>query len=113
MESIMGVLRGATFRIAAVGTVAFLPLDADGQGRPRSAESRANDSVTTAVAGRHYGAQGLKRTVFGGGWREVWVTPVTVPSLQLSTYEGGLKVLERGGGFQSITLHLQEEKGWE
>jgi hypothetical protein len=36
-----------------------------------------------------------------------------VPSLQLSTYEGGLKVLERGGGYQSITLHLQEEKGWK
>jgi hypothetical protein len=51
--------------------------------------------------------------VFGGGWREVWTTPIAVPSLQLSTYEGGLKLLERGGGYQSITLHLQEEKGWK
>ena len=109
----MGVLRVATIRIAAVGTVAFIPLDADGQGRPRSAESRVNDTVSTAVAGQHYGAQGVKRTVFGGGWREVWVAPIAVPSLQLSTYEGGLKVLERGGGYQSITLHLQEEKGWK
>ena len=103
----MGVLRVSTLRIAAAGTVVFLPLDADGQGRPRAADSRANDSVTTTVAGQHYGAQGLKRTVFGGGWREVWTTPITVPSLQLSTYEGGQKVLERGGGYQ-LSDHVRQ-----
>src|SRR5574338_15127 len=109
----MGVFRVATLRIAAAGTVVLLPMDADGQSRPRSAEGRGGDSVTTAVAGQHYGARGLERTGVGGGWRDVWVTPVTVPWLRLGTYEGGLELLERGGGYQSITLHLKEENGWK
>jgi hypothetical protein len=67
----------------------------------------------TVIAGQHYGADGLKRTVFGSGWREVWVTPIKVPSLELDRFAGGLKVLERGGGYQSMTLHLQEENGWK
>ena len=41
------------------------------------------------------------------------MTPVSVPPLELSTFAGGLKVLERGGGYQSITLHLQEDSGWK
>src|SRR5678816_986072 len=109
----MGALRAATFRIAAVSTVTFLPLDADGQERVSSAEKKRRASVTTAVAGQHYAVDGFKRTLLGAGWRDVWVTPIAVPSLELATFAGGLKVLERGGGYQSITLHLQEESGWK
>jgi hypothetical protein len=109
----MGAIRVATFKIAALGTVAFVPLDADGQERPGSAGGKASDSVTTTVAGRHYAADGFKRTLLGAGWRDVWGTPVSAPSLRLTTFGGGLKVLERGGGYQSITLHLQEESGWK
>jgi len=109
----MGALRVATFRFAAAGAVAFLPLDADGQERTGSASDKRTDRVTTAVAGRHYATDGFKRTLLGAGWRDVWVTPVAVPSLELATFAGGLKLLERGGGYQSITLHLQEESGWK
>src|SRR6476646_8192438 len=105
----MGALRAATFRIAAVGTVTLFPLDADGQERVgASTEGKRKDTVTTAVASQHYATDGWKRTMLGAGGRDVWVTPVSVPTLDLSTYAGGLKVLERGGGYQSITLHLQE-----
>ena len=107
----MGALRAATFRIAAVSTVTFLPLDADGQERVSSAEKKRRASVTTAVAGQHYAVDGFKRTLLGAGWRDVWVTPISVPSLDLDTYAGGLKVLERGGGYQSITLHLKKSQG--
>jgi hypothetical protein len=106
-------LRVATIRFAAAGAVAFLPLDADGQERTGSASDKRKDSVSTAVAGRHYATDGFKPTLLGAGWRGVWVTPVAVPPLDLSTFAGGLKVLERGGGYQSITLHLQEESGWK
>ena len=109
----MGTLRVATFRIAAAGTVAFLPIDADGQKPVDSLGSKRRDSLTTTVTGQHYAADGFQRTLLGAGWRDVWLTPVSVPSLQLSTFAGGLKVLERGGGYQSITLHLQEESGWK
>ena len=108
----MGALRAATIRIAAVGTVTLFPLDAGAQERG-STDGRRKDTVTTGVAGQHYAADGWKRTLLGAGWRDVWLTPVLVPSLDLGTYAGGLKVLERGGGYQSMTLHLQEESGWK
>jgi hypothetical protein len=109
----MGGLRVATFRIVAAGTVVLFPFEAGGQERVGSAEGKRNDSLTTAVAGQHYATDGWKRTLLGAGWRQVWVTPVSVPSLDLGTYAGGLKVLERGGGYQSMTLHLQEASGWK
>src|SRR4030095_10772389 len=108
----MGLLRVATFRIAAAGAVTLFPLDADSQERGDSSARKPKDSVTRAVAGQHYAADGLQKTVLCSGWRDVWGTPVLVPSLELDKFAGGLKVLERGGGFQSITLHLQEESGW-
>jgi hypothetical protein len=109
----MGVLRVATFRIAALGAVAFLPLDAEAQDRPGASGAKATDSVSTTIAGRYYAADGFRRTLLGSGWRDVWVAPVAAPSLELSKFAGGLKVLERGGGYQSVTLHLQEESGWQ
>ena len=109
----MGALRAATFRIAAVSTVTFLPLDADGQERVGSAKRKHTDSVTKVAASQLYAVDGFKRTLLGAGWRDVWVTPVSVPSLGLDTYAGGLEVLERGGGYQSITLHLKEKSGWK
>jgi hypothetical protein len=109
----MGALRAVTIRIAALGTVAFVPLDADAQDRVGTTGGRPGDSVSTTVAGRYYAVDGFKQTLLGAGWRDLWVTPVAVPSLELATYAGGLKVLERGGGYQSITLHLQEESGWK
>ncbi|HEX5074150.1 MAG TPA: hypothetical protein VFW03_13125, partial [Gemmatimonadaceae bacterium] len=109
----MNALRAVTIRIAAVGTVTLFPLEAGAQERDSLADRKRNDSLTTAVAGRYYATGGWKRTLLGTGWRDVWVTPISVPSLRLGTYAGGLEVLERGGGYQSMTLHLQEESGWK
>src|SRR5215218_7641099 len=109
----MDALRAAAVRIAALGTVAFVPLETSAQERAGSAGGKPTDSVTRAVAGQYYAVDGFKRTLLGTGWRDMWVTPVSVSSLDLATFGGGLKVLERGGGYQSITLHLQEESGWK
>src|SRR5512138_477092 len=109
----MGAIRVATINIAALGTVAFVPLDADAQERAGSRGGKARDSVTTTVAGGHYGVDGFKETLLGAGWRDVWGTPVSVSSLHLTTFAGGLEVLERGGGYQSITLHVKEASGWK
>ena len=55
----------------------------------------------------------MTRAILGSGWRDVWATPVSAPVLDLETYAGGLKFKERGGGFHSLVLHLQEEDGWK
>ena len=81
----MGALRAATFQIAAVGTAVFLPLDAEAQERAASTDRKGRDSATT-VAGQHYAADGFKRTLLGAGWRDVWGTPVSVPSFEVSTF---------------------------
>ena len=109
----MSALRAVTIRIAAVGTVTLFPPEADAQERGSLTGGKRNDTLATAVAGQYYATDGWKRTLLGTGWRDVWVTPISVPPLRLGTYAGGLKVLERGGGYQTMTLHLQDESGWK
>ena len=109
----MQSLRAVTIRIAAVGTVTLFPVETDAQERGSLTDEKRNDTLTTAVAGRYYATDGWKRTLLGAGWRDVWVMPISVPPLRLGTFVGGLKVLERGGGYQTMTLHLQEESGWK
>jgi hypothetical protein len=50
--------------------------------------------------------------LLGNGWRDVWTTPVEVQVFDFGTYAGGVEWTERGGGEQSITLHLREIDGW-
>ena len=84
---------------------------ADAQRRPTTTPERETGLVTV-TAGAHYEADDFKRLFLGSGWRHLWTTPVQAPVLDLATYAGGLKLEERGGNFQSIVLHLDEEKGW-
>jgi hypothetical protein len=109
----MSARRVTSCGVAMAAALAVFPLAARGQERVGSNSGRPSDSLTTAVAGQYYAADGLRRTVLGAGWRDVWVTPIAVPSLELGKFASGLKVLKRGGGQQSITLHLQEESGWQ
>jgi len=81
-------------------------------GRNASAQGPAAERTVTVVAGPEYEAGPMKRKLLGDGWREVWVTPLTAPVLDLSRYAGGLKFVRRAGGNQTLTLHFAEEKGW-
>jgi len=95
--------------LAAVVT-ALTPGDSvEGQVSPPPATP---GSTVTVVAGPDYEAGLLKRKLLGNGWRDLWTTPVRVPVLDLSTYAGGLKIIERGGGMQTFSLHMQEVNGW-
>src|SRR5215211_5355507 len=72
----------------------------------------AEQRLMTVVAGAEYEAGGLKRKLLGSNWRTLWVTPVTVPVWDFDTYAGGLHILERGGGRQTLSLHFEENNGW-
>ena len=67
----------------------------------------------TLVPGQQYEAGAMQRALFGDGWRDVWVTPVSAPVLDMESFAGGLKFVKRGGGFHSYVLHLQEDDGWK
>lgn len=63
------------------------------------------------VAGRHYDRSGFHRFFWGDHYRDVWATPVKLPVFKLDSIEGGLRVVEKGGGFQTTSFELQDSAG--
>jgi hypothetical protein len=59
----------------------------------------------TVIAG-HYPAGGIKRSVLGGGYRDLWGTPFLADVLDLQMEAGGLTPVFRVGGQQTMGLAL-------
>ena len=69
------------------------------------------DSVTV-IPGGIYEAGAIYRALSGGGYRNLWTTPLQVPVADLSTLGGGgLTAVEVGGGMTTQTLHLRGADG--
>jgi hypothetical protein len=77
----------------------------------RPAAAQVPGDTVSVAAGAQYEAGRLQRLLNGSNWREAWVTPVRVPVLDIRTFAGGLTPLRRGGGNQSITLHMTDAEG--
>ena len=65
----------------------------------------------TVAPGPHYRAGGFHRAMLGSSYRELWSTPVTVEVLDLSREAGGLSVVKRVGGQQTLGLALAGQDG--
>ena len=75
-------------------------------------ESNTEPQAVLRVApGPEYRASGLHRLLLGREYRELWVTPVSVPVLDLTTFAGGVEPLSRGGGQQTKSLRLRAKDG--
>lgn len=72
-----------------------------------------SDSTVTVAANPNYAASPIKRILMGSHHREAWGIPVTVPVLDLGKKLGGLTPVKRGGGMQTLSLRLEDEKGRE
>jgi hypothetical protein len=71
-----------------------------------------SDAGAVLVApGPEYRASWPFRLFFGGPWRDDWTTPILVPKLDLSTFDGGLTPVRKGGGQQTSSLHLKSANG--
>lgn len=68
------------------------------------------DSVWV-VAGRHYDRSGFHRFFWGDHHRKIWATPVMLPVFKLDSVEGGLRVVKKGGGFQTTSFELLDSAG--
>lgn len=79
---------------------------------PGRVSAQAPDSATVA-AGARYQAGALHRWIIGDTYRDLWVTPVRVPVLHLSTFAGGLKPTKAGGGLQTKSLRFDAANGAE
>ncbi len=58
-----------------------------------------------------YEAKDLKKFFLGKHYREAWITPVRVPVIDLSKEKGGLTIVQRGGGKQTLSLRLEDSNG--
>lgn len=103
----MNAWRGDTMR---AGTIALglLPLLLGAASR-----TEAQRDSTTVVAGPHYRASGLKASLLGSDYRDLWTTPFRVPVLDLRRELGGLTPVERGSGLQTRSLRFRAADGRE
>ncbi len=68
------------------------------------------DSLKIIAANPQYKQAGkLSRKIWGEHYREEWITPVAVPYLDLERKNGGLRKVKKGGGQQTLSLHLMDK----
>ena len=79
-------------------------------GSARGEEQHDSDTVVV-VPGARYRASWPFRVFFGGSWRDDWTTAIRVRKLDLSTVDGGLTPVRRGGGMQTKSLRLKSANG--
>ncbi|MFD1819716.1 Calcineurin-like phosphoesterase [Pseudarcicella hirudinis] len=56
-------------------------------------------------------AGSVKQWILGKNYRDVWTTPVSAPVLNFQQEKGGLKVIQKGGGLQTLSLRYQAASG--
>jgi hypothetical protein len=67
----------------------------------------------TVVPGERYRSGAFSRWLYGDDYREVWITPIEVPVLDLDAVGGGLTPIDTGGFGQSVTLEFVGADGLE
>lgn len=75
---------------------------------PGSAQSQP-DSVSSS--GGQFHNSNSRRFWMGTNYRQEWNTPIKAPVINLSTEQGGLKPVKKGGGKQTKSLKLVDAKG--
>lgn len=69
------------------------------------------NSFISIVPQENYQANPLHRFIFGDHWRDVWITSIKAPVLDLETFAGGLAPLKTGGGMQTKSLQFYGKDG--
>ena len=84
-----------------------------GAGPALAAEAAAEGAAQTrkVAPGPQYRAGGFHRAMLGSSYRALWATPVEAEVLDLATEAGGLSVVRRVGGQQTLGLALAGKDG--
>jgi hypothetical protein len=82
-------------------------VDENGEKTPSSFPSLDSAEYVTPLGRHDYRKTALGRLLWGRHYRDAYATPVPLPALDLSRYQGGLKPKKRGGGYQTNALRLQ------
>ena len=73
--------------------------------------SYASGDSVIVQAGTIYKAGNIKRFFLGDHYRDIWLSQVKVPVINLDTKNGGLEILDQGGGMQTWSLKLKAGNG--
>jgi predicted phosphodiesterase len=63
---------------------------------------------TGAIASKRYGASRAHEKWLGKNYRAEWQQEIQAPVFDIGTEHGGLKIIQRGGGQQTLSLRLQD-----
>ncbi len=74
-------------------------------------EYTLEDDVAVTAASELYKAGKFKTRILGELHREEWLAVDTFPTIDLSKEHGGLVPVQRGGGFQTKSLRLENPEG--
>lgn len=69
--------------------------------------------VIRVSASHQYNAGPTREFLLGDNYRKTWDTEVEVPVFDLRSEKGGLKILQKGGGQQTLSLRLEASDGKE
>jgi hypothetical protein len=73
--------------------------------------AQGGEQKREVAPGPQYRAGGFHRAMLGSSYRALWATPVAVEVLDLATEAGGLTVVRRVGGQQTLGLALAGQDG--
>lgn len=79
----------------------------------KAKESQKYIGINDSIIAGDYGANKFKQLFFGNLYRTSWTTPISVPTLDLSSTKGGLTPTTKGGGLQTISLKFKAKNGVE
>jgi hypothetical protein len=82
--------------------------------RPRKDEVfEPRKGTVKARASMQYRAGRSRELLLGANYRDAWEKEIEIPVFHLSSEKGGLKVLQKGGGQQTLSLRLADSTGRE
>jgi hypothetical protein len=67
----------------------------------------------TVKASEQYDAHAVKQIFLGKNYRKEWSLPISVPVFDIGKQNGGLTILQKGGGQQTLSLRLEDKSGQE
>ncbi|HET54918.1 MAG TPA: hypothetical protein ENN33_06845 [Ignavibacteria bacterium] len=75
-------------------------------------ESEANKTI---ILGEEFNVGWLHKSLFGSQWRNLWTTPISIPILDLNTFQGGLTPQFDGQNSESPFLKFigNDERYWK
>ncbi|WP_347159026.1 hypothetical protein [Pontibacter chitinilyticus] len=89
----------------------FFQKDAQATPSELAGSTPAGPDSAWVVAGRQYDRSWFFRLFWGNHNRRLWTTPVLLPVFHMHQVKGGLQLMEQGGGFQTLSFHLQDSTG--